>query len=228
MCTGSSNCLVRVKIVESTLSIYQFSSMPKTVRKSRGRGPRTPVTCRSLRVASLNSPPVPSTSEAPTTELLNPSGTFSLSSLSLDQFLAAIRLEVRQELDSRTPQPSPKEQGASSLGMPFELIVGGLGDSKQCLQLTKALFLQIPKFVQCLQVQGYVPKPILKPLSLGTYPCTWRHCTMAASSLCCVCTPHHLSAALLRAPFGSVQGCGGALGTNKYMYRGRLCLCPYI
>ena len=118
--------------------------MPKAVRKSRGRGPRTPVTRRSPRVASLNSPPVPSTSEAPTTKVLNPAGTFSLSSLSLDQFLTAIRSEVHQELDSWTPQPLPQEQGASSSGMPFELIVGGLGDSKQCLQLTKALFLQIP------------------------------------------------------------------------------------
>ena len=126
-------------------------------------------------MASLNSPPVPTTSEAPTTELLNPAGTFSLSSLSL----AVIRLEVCQELDYRAFQPSPQEQGASSSsrplaqeqgisssGMPFELIihVGGLGDSKQCLQLTKALLLQIPKIFVVVTVQLHPQVPRL-PLS---------------------------------------------------------------
>ena len=70
-----------------------------------------------------------------------------------------------------------------------------------------------------------VPKLILNPRSLGTYPGGWRHSVFAASSPCCVCTPHHLSAALLRTPpLGSVQGCGGALGSNKYMYLGPMSL----
>ena len=84
MPTGSSNCIMLVKIVGSTLSIYKLlllSFFPilhhaKTVKKSRGSGPRTPVTHR---VASLNSPPVSGTFEAPTTELLKTAGTFSLS-----------------------------------------------------------------------------------------------------------------------------------------------------
>ena len=113
---ASKDCWVyslHLPVVVFSLLFFVYSSPIDEHAKDSKNHEAEPLGPRSPRVALLNSPPESSTSEAPTTELLNPAGTLSLSSLSLDQFLAAIRSEVCKELDSRTPQPSLQEQGVA-------------------------------------------------------------------------------------------------------------------